>query len=240
MCWCCRGGSGRVPMSPEQQCRGGRWCRGALGRLSAPALLCSALRAPGGLWVAEPRGAGLSPARSSSHGARGQGWPGAHSPASDTLRRGQSERGAGVGHGEHCTLALDGSQNTHGFQGCPRLRVFSQPSRKISSGLYWVSLEPLPFAPPAGGFCCRMAPGPQMGALHLAVGAGCCCCHGNGREWCVCFSWVGMGWGRRESCEDSLHIQGAVHSWPPLLSAPLTKPHILSLHTVHPFLPSML
>lgn len=40
-----------------------------------------------------------------------------------------------------------------------------------------------------------------------------------GGDGCACFSCVGMGWGRRKSCEDSVHIQGA-H-----LSLPSSQPH---------------
>lgn len=133
----------------------------------------------------------------------------------------------GLGHGEHCcTLALDGSQNPHGFQGCPRLWVFSQPSRKMSSGLYWFSLEPLRFAPLAGGFCCS-----QSGTR---TPDGCSAPCWRSRMLLLSWEWEGMVSVLQlgESCEDSVHIQGAVRSWPspplsPINQAPYPCPYTL-------------
>lgn len=51
--------------------------------------------------------------------------------------------------------------------------------RKMSAGLYWVPRDlqaPWQRAPGEA----RVAPAPQKGRQHPAVGAGCCSCHGNG------------------------------------------------------------
>lgn len=134
-------GPGRVlvPPSPQEHRRGGRWCRGG-GKPVSP---CSALRALGGLWVAQLQG--LSAARSSSHSTRGQGWSSAQSPGLGTAaapRAGEGTRGLegtiragswGLRQEEHRLMdprILTDPRGVHG-SGCS-----PNPPRKMSSGLY--------------------------------------------------------------------------------------------------------